>query len=433
MKISVVGTGYVGLVAGTCLADMGHEVTCVDKDEKKIALLNDGGIPIFEPGLEHLVARNMREGRLFFTTEGPSAVANSEVAYIAVGTPSSEDGSADLSGVLAVAEMIGKAMVGPLTVVVKSTVPVGTADQVRATVGANTSHAFDVVSNPEFLKEGAAIDDFTHPDRIVVGFSKPETAQVIEELYSPLLRTGKPLLTMDNRSAELSKYAANAFLATKISFINELARLCERVGADVEHVRKGAGTDSRIGLRFFFPGVGYGGSCFPKDVRALGTIAKEAGMPLEILEAVESVNREQKKLLAQKVFKRFGSDLSSRRFAVWGLSFKPQTDDMREAPSIVIIRMLQKAGATIVAYDPEAMEEARQVFGDSIEYASNAMGATDGCDALLLVTEWNEFRTPRWSDMYHRMTEAVVFDGRNIYAKDKLESEGFEYYCVGRS
>ncbi len=432
MKISVVGTGYVGLVAGTCLADMGHDVTCVDKDEKKIALLNDGGIPIYEPGLEHLVTRNLREGRLSFTTEGPGAVASSEVAYIAVGTPSADDGSADLSGVLAVAEMIGKAMVGPLTVVVKSTVPVGTADKVRAAVGANTSHAFDVVSNPEFLKEGAAIDDFTHPDRIVVGFSKPETAQVIEELYSPLLRTGKPLLTMDNRSAELSKYAANAFLATKISFINELARLCELVGADVDHVRKGAGSDSRIGLRFFFPGVGYGGSCFPKDVRALGTTAKQAGMDLEILEAVESVNREQKKFLAQKVFKRFGADLSNRRFAVWGLSFKPQTDDMREAPSIVIIRMLQEAGATIVAYDPEAMDEARQVFGDSIEYASSAMGATDGCDGLLLITEWNEFRTPRWADLYHRMAEAVVFDGRNIYPRDKLQEAGFEYHCVGR-
>jgi len=411
---------------------MGHEVTCVDKDERKIALLNEGGIPIFEPGLEHLVARNLREKRLFFTTDGVSAIGKSEVAYIAVGTPSAEDGSADLSGVLAVAEMIGGAMSGPLTVVVKSTVPVGTADRVRAAVDAKTSHAFDVVSNPEFLKEGAAIDDFTHPDRIVVGFSKPETVRVIEELYSPLLRTGKPLLAMDNRSAELSKYAANAFLATKISFINELARLCERVGADVDHVRKGAGTDSRIGLRFFFPGVGYGGSCFPKDVRALGTTAKQAGMPLEILEAVESVNRKQKKLLAQKVFKRFGSDLSNRRFGVWGLSFKPQTDDMREAPSIVIIRMLQEAGASIVAYDPEAMEEARHVFGDTIEYATSAMGATDGCDALLLVTEWNEFRTPRWSDMYHRMAEPVVFDGRNIYPRDKLEEAGFEYHCVGR-
>ncbi|MEE2750261.1 MAG: UDP-glucose/GDP-mannose dehydrogenase family protein [Myxococcota bacterium] len=432
MDICVVGTGYVGLVAGTCLADMGHRVVCVDRDARKIEVLQNGGVPIYEPGLEHLVARNIGNERLSFTTDGGEAIRGAEVVFIAVGTPSADDGSADLSGVLAVADQVGRSMSGPMTVVVKSTVPVGTADRVREAIAQHGTHAFDVVSNPEFLKEGAAIDDFTHPDRIVVGFAKPETRKVVEDLYAPLLRTGKPILYMDNRSAELAKYVSNAFLATKISFINEIARLCEVVGADVDQVRKGAGSDSRIGTRFFFPGIGYGGSCFPKDVKALSHTAEAAGSPLRILEVVEAVNVSQKRLLAEKVLERFGKDLQGRRFAVWGLAFKPQTDDMRQAPSLVIIEELLSAGAEIVAFDPEAMAEARAEFGDRIRYSEGATVAADGCDALLLLTEWNAFRRPDWEDIGPRMKHRIVFDGRNIYSRQELELLGFEYHCVGR-
>ncbi|MFT5583741.1 MAG: UDPglucose 6-dehydrogenase [Cognaticolwellia sp.] len=432
MDICVVGTGYVGLVAGTCLADLGHMVTCVDRDVAKVELLKSGGVPIYEPGLDQLIKRNVREGRLHFTTDGPTAVAKSEVSYIAVGTPSAADGSADLSGVMAVAKMIGESMVKACTVVIKSTVPVGTADKVRKILSDSTAQPFDVVSNPEFLKEGAAIEDFLKPDRIVVGCSEPETEAIVRELYGPLLRTGKPILFMDNRSAELSKYAANAFLATKISFINELSLLCEAVGADVDNVRLGAGSDSRIGLRFFFPGVGYGGSCFPKDVKALMRTGEEAGFPLSIVDAVEQVNARQKQVLFNKVTRVFGTDLSGKTFAVWGLSFKPQTDDMREAPSVVVIDALLAAGAKVVAYDPEAMEEAKHSLGDRITYAESRMHALQGADALLLITEWNEFRNPDWDQVASTMPGRHIFDGRNIYDPAQLNSVGFTYHGIGR-
>ena len=432
MQLCIVGTGYVGLVAGTCLADMGHQVVCVDKDERKVTLLQDGRVPLYEPGLEHLVHRNVREGRLTFTTNGAEAIAQAEVAYIAVGTPSSVDGSADLSGVMAVAEMIGQAMAGPLTVVIKSTVPVGTSARVRGIIRGTTEHDFDVVSNPEFLKEGAAIDDFTRPDRIVVGCEKPETVEVMERIYRPLLRSGKPIFFMDNCSAELTKYASNAFLATRISFINEIALLREKLGADVEMVRKGTGSDSRIGSRFFFPGVGYGGSCFPKDVRALVKTAQDAGSPLKILDAVQAVNAAQKEILANRILARFGADLSGKRFAIWGLAFKPETDDMREAPSLVVIARLLAAGAEVVAYDPEAMEEAEKLLGNTVTLAESPEEAVDGADALLVVTEWNEFRAPDWEDIATRMRQRTVLDGRNIYDPERLRAAGFQYYGVGR-
>jgi UDPglucose 6-dehydrogenase len=432
MRICVVGTGYVGLVAGTCLADLGHRVICVDNNAQKIADLQEGKVPIYEPGLEHLIHRNVREGRLSFTTDVLQSIQVAEVAFIAVGTPSGEDGSADLSGVFAVAESIAKAMAGPLTVVIKSTVPVGTADKVRTILEASASHAFDVVSNPEFLKEGAAISDFMKPDRIVVGCGDTATHEVMNCIYKPLMRTSKPILFMDNRSAELSKYAANAFLATRISFINEIARLCDSLGADVEHVRRGAGSDSRIGLRFFFPGIGYGGSCFPKDVRALISMAKETGQSLQILDAVEAVNARQKSFFLEKLDARFGADLQGKRFAVWGLAFKPQTDDMREAPSLVLIEGLLKRGATVLAYDPEAMDEARHHLGDRIEYSSSKMEAVKGVDALILVTEWHEFRNPEWQAVKEAMATPIVFDGRNIFDPDRLRQLGFEYHGVGR-
>jgi len=432
MNIAVVGTGYVGLVVGTLLADMGHQVICVDNDERKVEGLKVGIIPIYEPGLEHLVKRNVHEERLSFTQDIKAAVAASEVAYIAVGTPSADDGSADLSGVFAVAREIGSHAIASLTVVIKSTVPVGTADGVRAALADSSSLSHDVVSNPEFLKEGTAIDDFRNPDRIIVGCASEAPRRVMERLYKPLLRTGKPILFMDNRSAEMSKYAANAFLATRISYINELARLCELVDADIDAVRRGAGSDSRIGLRFFFPGAGYGGSCFPKDVRALQHTAEEHDLHLHVVEAAEQVNLEQKRLLARKVFARFGPDLTGVKLALWGLAFKPRTDDMREAPSRIIVKMLLDAGATIVAYDPEAMGEARKQMGDIITYAESSAEALDGADALLVVTEWNEFRSPDFDAMKARMARPVIFDGRNIYDPTELAALGFEYYCIGR-
>ncbi len=433
MNISVVGTGYVGLVAGTCLADLGHHVICCDRDEAKINKLEQGGIPIYEPGLDHLVVRNVREGRLAFTTDTADAVGRTDVVYIAVGTPPAEDGSADLSGVFAVATLIGQAMTRPTTVVIKSTVPVGTADRVRERVGASAKHAFDVVSNPEFLKEGNAIEDFQKPDRIVVGCQEDRTREVMNELYEPLVRSGNPIIFMDNRSAELTKYTANAFLATRISFINEIALLCERLGADVDAVRKGAGSDSRIGMRFFFPGVGYGGSCFPKDVKALMSTAEDHGFPLSILQAVEDVNARQKAVLGDKVVARFGEDLTGRTIAVWGLSFKPETDDMREAPSVVTIHDLLARGARVQVFDPEAMEEARSELGDRVTWAANPVQAAQGAHALLLVTEWNEFRKPDWSEVTDAMAaDPVVFDGRNIWSPSRMRSAGFEYHCIGR-
>ena len=432
MNICVVGTGYVGLVVGTCMADLGFTVTCVDRDTDKIDGLKQGIIPIYEPGLQPILHRNAREGRLRFTTDGVSAISAADVIYVAVGTPGLADGSADLSGVLSVARLIGANLGRRGVVVIKSTVPVGTADRVRAAVGERASHEFDVVSNPEFLKEGAAIDDFTHPERIVVGCSTAHAREVMGHLYGGLVRSGKPILFMDNRSAELTKYAANALLATKISFMNELAGLCEQVGADIEAVRRGAGSDSRIGMRFLFAGAGYGGSCFPKDVRALVDTAREAGVELQIASAVEAVNAAQKHVLAAKIKARFGDDLTGRTIAVWGLAFKPQTDDVREAPALTLCRELLAAGAHVRAYDPEAQRTARAVLGDQVHYAESSMSAADGADALALVTEWNEFRNPDLDALHAAMKQPVVFDGRNIYDPAELRERGFEYHGIGR-
>lgn len=432
MKITVVGTGYVGLVVGTCMADMGHTVAGVDSDEGKISALQAGRVPIYEPGLDQLIERNVREGRLSFSRNVHAALAEARVVFIAVGTPSAADGSADLSGVFQVARDVATTATGPVTVIIKSTVPVGTADQVRSIMRENMTFEFDVVSNPEFLKEGAAIDDFLRPDRIVCGLATDSARKVMEDLYAPLVRSGKPILFMDNRSAELCKYTANAFLATRISFINEIARLCDAVGADVDSVRKGAGTDSRIGLRFFYPGAGYGGSCFPKDVKALQETARAHGIELEVVGAVENVNDAQKHLLAEMVHQRFGADLTGRRFAVWGLSFKPETDDMREAPALVVIDRLLAAGATVTAYDPESMHEARRILGDRVTFADRSLDAVADADALILVTEWNEFRSPDFALVKSKLKTPVVFDGRNIWNPASLREMGFEYRCIGR-
>jgi len=432
MNLCVIGTGYVGLVAGTCLADLGHKVICVDNDPAKIERLRSGLLPIYEPGLAHLVVRNVAEERLCFTTEAADAITRSEVVFIAVGTPSASDGSADISAVIAVAGMIARQATVPSTVIIKSTVPVGTADRVRAHLASLSDLPHEVVSNPEFLKEGAAVDDFMYPDRIIVGCQGDRARAVMERLYKPVLRTGKPILFMDNRSAEMSKYASNAFLATRISFINEIARLCEAVGADVDAVRRGAGSDSRIGHRFFFPGAGYGGSCFPKDVRALQFTAREAGMDLVIVDAVERVNEDQKKVLAGKVLERFGHDLRGRRIAVWGLAFKPGTDDTREAPSLVTVDAFVRAGATVVGYDPEAAEEFRKRSPHAIQYTRTSAEALDGADALVVITEWPEFRNPNLDAIRTRMRTPVVFDGRNIFDPAEMAATGIEYHCLGR-
>ncbi len=432
MNICVIGTGYVGLVAGACLSEMGHQVVCVDKILSKVEMLRACKMPIYEVGLEDVVKEGMAQGMLSFTDDGPGSVAGCEVVFIAVGTPSASDGSANLDGVMAVASMIGKAAAGPLTVVIKSTVPVGTADRVAAILRESSSFAHDVVNNPEFLKEGAALEDFRNPDRIIVGCAGEGPRRIMERLYKPLLRLGKPILFMDNRSAEMSKYAANAFLATRISFINELALLCERVGADIEAVRRGAGSDNRIGTQFFHPGVGYGGSCFPKDVRALQNTAHGCDFNLRILAAVEDVNQGQKAVLGQKVLRRFGGDLSGLKVALWGLAFKPGTDDMREAPSLVIIDMLLEANATISAFDPEAMDEARGLLGDRIDYAAAPLSALDGADMLLVVTEWDAFRNPDLDELRQRMRQLIVFDGRNIYEPTEFAEAGVELHCIGR-
>jgi UDPglucose 6-dehydrogenase len=414
------------------MADMGHSVTCVDSDESKISALLAGKVPIYEPGLDQLIERNVREARLGFTRDLVGPLSKSRVVFIAVGTPSLPDGHADLSGVFAVAKAVASIAQGPVTFIIKSTVPVGTADRVRALVAETMQYPFDIVSNPEFLKEGAAIDDFLRPDRIVVGILRPETREVMDELYAPLVRTGKPILYMDNRSAEMTKYTANAFLATRISFINEIATLCNLVGADVESVRRGAGTDSRIGTRFFFPGVGYGGSCFPKDVRALIETAREHGLELQVVNAVEAVNERQKHLLADRVLKRFGPDLSGLRIALWGLSFKPGTDDMREAPAITIAARLLAAGAEVIGYDPEAMHEARRVLDPRVQYVDRPMDAVKGADMLLLLTEWNEFRSPDFQIVKSLMRQHILYDGRNIWNPTDMRKLGFEYECIGR-
>jgi len=433
VKLCVIGTGYVGLVAGTCFAEGGNDVMCVDIDAAKIAALQKSVVPIYEPGLEELIRRNINERRLTFTTDLAAAVKASEMCFIAVGTPESHDGSADLRAVLAVAGSIAAAMDGYRVIVCKSTVPVGTADKVRAAVRAKTQHDFDVISNPEFLKEGAAVEDFMKPDRVVIGGDSERAIEMMRALYSPFVRTENPILAMDNRSAEMTKYAANAFLATRISFVNEIANLCERVGADVAEVRRGIGSDRRIGHHFLFPGVGYGGSCFPKDVQAIIRTAHENGLQFPLLNAVEEVNETQKRLLVEKVVRRFGEKLDGRRFAIWGLAFKPRTDDMREAPAIVIIDELLKRGAAIEAHDPEALNEARRVFGDRVNYHRLNYDALQGVDALLIVTDWNEFRRPDFPRMRSLMKAAVIFDGRNLYEGDVMRQHGFVYFPIGRA
>lgn len=432
MKICVIGTGYVGLVAGTCFAETGNDVICVDVDKRKIKILNKGVIPIYEPGLKELVDRNTKKGRLSFTTDLDKAVKESLINFIAVGTPPDEDGSSDLRHVLDVARAIGRAMNGYKIIVDKSTVPVGTADQVREILRQETDHPFDVVSNPEFLKEGAAIDDFMRPDRVVIGVDDSRAEALMNDLYSPFVRTGHPIIIMDVRSAEMTKYVSNAMLATKISFMNEISALCEKVGANVTMVRQGIGADRRIGHQFLFPGCGYGGSCFPKDIKALIHTADENGIELRILKAVEDVNERQKRLLIDKVKQFFGEDLSGKRFGIWGLSFKPRTDDMREAPSIVIINGLLEAGGRIRAYDPQAMEVAHRIFGDRITLVKDEYKAAKGANALLIITEWNEFREPNFELLHKVMKDPVIFDGRNIYASRKMGSLGFRYFSIGR-
>jgi len=436
MKIAVVGTGYVGLVTGACLADVGIEVTCVDVNEQKINNLKRGSLPIYEPGLDAIVERNAASGRLKFTTSLAEALPGAEAVFIAVGTPPGEDGSADLQYVLAVADGIGRTMNDYLVVITKSTVPVGTAEKVRgalqkALTERGSSLPFDVASNPEFLKEGAAIDDFMKPDRIVCGVEGTRAQEVLSRLYQPFTLNGHPVLFMDIPSAEMTKYAANAMLATKISFMNDIANLCEIMGADVNMVRKGIGSDPRIGNKFIYPGIGYGGSCFPKDVKALARTAKENGYTMRILEAVEAVNDDQKNVLVNKVTAHFGQDLRGKHFAFWGLSFKPQTDDMREAPSVVIAEALMARGATVTAYDPVAIEEAKHQLQDRIQYADNAYAALAGADALLLITEWPEFRVPDWDRVRDALNAPVVLDGRNIYQGSELRQKGFTYSGIG--
>ncbi|HEX7810461.1 MAG TPA: UDP-glucose/GDP-mannose dehydrogenase family protein [Burkholderiales bacterium] len=439
MKITIIGTGYVGLVSGACFADLGNDVLCLDLDEKKVATLNAGGIPIYEPGLEQLVKHNAAAGRLRFTTNVEESVAHGAVQFIAVGTPADQDGSADMRHVLAAARNIGRYMNDYRVVVDKSTVPVGTAERVHAVIEEELKRrglniAFGVVSNPEFLKEGAAVNDFMRPDRIVVGSSDERATQAMRQLYNPLLRNHDRMLVMDTRSAELTKYAANAMLATRISFMNELANLAEKLGANVEAVRNGIGSDQRIGYHFLYAGVGYGGSCFPKDIQALQHTAGEYGMQLTIVDAVEKVNRTQKQRILEKVRIRFGEQLDGRTFAIWGLSFKPNTDDMREAPSRVVINGLLSRGATVNVYDPVAMEEAKRVFAKEpgVRFASSTTAALDGADALIIVTEWKEFRSPDFEDMKKRLKTPVVFDGRNLYDPALMRAAGVEYFSVGR-
>ncbi len=439
MKITIIGTGYVGLVTGTCLAEVGNDVLCLDVDAAKIATLNAGGVPIHEPGLEPLIRRNAAAGRLRFTTDPDAGVAHGTLQFIAVGTPPEEDGSADMQYVLAAARSIGRRMTEFKIIVDKSTVPVGTADRVRGAIaeelGARRLRVpFAVASNPEFLKEGAAIEDFMKPDRVVIGADDERAIAALRAVYAPFMRNHDRLLVMDVRSAELTKYAANAMLATRISFMNELANLADALGADVEHVRQGIGSDPRIGYHFLYPGVGYGGSCFPKDVQALQRTASEAGLPFRILDAVEAANAEQKRMLGRKLVARFGETLTGRRFAIWGLAFKPNTDDMREAPSRDLIVELLERGATVTAYDPVAMHEAQRVFGDDarIAYAANPMAALEGAEALVIVTEWKEFRSPDFDRIKAMLATPAIFDGRNLYDPAMVRGRGFEYFPVGR-
>jgi len=436
MKIVVVGTGYVGLVTGACLAEVGTDVICVDVNEEKINNLKNGILPIYEPGLDDIVERNFKKGRLHFSTNLEEAIVGAQIAFIAVGTPPGEDGSADLKYVLQVASQVGKYMNGYLIVVTKSTVPVGTASKVKKCIKESLKERsanidFDVASNPEFLKEGAAVDDFLKPDRIVIGIESEKAKNLLHQLYDPFVLNGHPILFMDIPSAEMTKYAANAMLATKISFMNDIANLCERVGADVNAVRNGIGSDPRIGNRFIYPGIGYGGSCFPKDVKALIHTAQNYKYEMRILQAVDDVNDDQKKVIFEKIKKHYNGDLNNKTFCIWGLSFKPKTDDMREAPSLVLIDALHEAGAKIQAYDPVAMAEAKHLIDGKVDLKEDAISATENADAIILVTEWPEFRLPDWEVICKQMKNTVIFDGRNIYHKADMKKLGFTYYGIG--
>ena len=432
MNITVIGTGYVGLVAGACLSDMGNDVICVDNNLDKIEQLKRGIIPIYEPGLEELVKSNTREGRLTFSSDLDTAVKQSEVCFIAVGTPQGEDGSADLQYVFTVAKSIAQAMNGYKVIVDKSTVPVGTADKVSELIRQHTKYDFDVISNPEFLKQGNAVEDFLHPDRVVIGSNSDRATRIMQDIYAPFFRTGNRVIVMDVKSAEMTKYAANSFLATKISFMNEIANVCEKVGADAEMVRIGMSTDSRIGNKFLFPGLGYGGSCFPKDVKALIKTGTDYGCDMSIIKSADNTNKRQRQIYINKILNKFGKNLTGKTFAVWGLSFKPKTNDMREAPSITIINELLSMGAKIKAYDPKAFDCAKFYLGDKITYANSAYDALVDADALLLITEWNEFRRPDFNKIKSLLKKPIIFDGRNQYDNNKLISYGFEYFQMGK-
>ncbi len=432
MKITVVGTGYVGLVTGTCLAETGNDVLCVDIDKNKVEAMKNGEVPIYEPHLDSLFERNIEAGRLNFTTELSEGLPFGEVIFLALPTPEGEDGSADLSYVLGVAEEIGKQIRDYKVIVDKSTVPVGTADKVRATIAQYTDVEFDVVSNPEFLREGFAVDDFLKPERIIIGASSEKAADIMNRLYKPFVRSGNPIIMMDEKSAELTKYAANSFLATKITFMNEIANYCERIDANVDKVRMGMGTDTRIGKRFLFPGIGYGGSCFPKDVKALHRSGNEVDFSFRILDAVVDINEQQKTILFPKMKNYFQGDLSGKKIAIWGLAFKPETDDIREAPALYMIEKLKEAGAEISAFDPEAMDNVQRKIGDKINYVEDMYAATENADALLICTEWSIFRTPDYDLLKKNMNNNVIFDGRNLYEVNEVNKEGFAYYSIGR-
>jgi UDPglucose 6-dehydrogenase len=432
MKIAVVGTGYVGLVSGTCFAETGNTVICVDNNPKKVESLRRGKMTIYEPGLDVLFDRNTKEGRLTFTTSLEEGIKDAEVIFLALPTPPGEDGSADLKYILGVADDLGKTMKQYAVIVDKSTVPVGTAEKVTAAIAANAKVEFDVVSNPEFLREGVAVDDFMKPDRVVVGTESPRAQEIMKRLYAPLVRQGNPVIFMDERSAEMTKYAANSFLAMKITFMNEIANLCERAGADVDNVRRGIGTDSRIGKRFLFPGIGYGGSCFPKDVQALGKTASEYGYDFKILNSVMKVNDKQKTKMMPIIKDYFDGELKGKTIAIWGLAFKPHTDDIREAPALYNIKSLRRAGAKVVVFDPEAMDNIRTVIGRKVKYAKSMYDALDGADALMIMTEWPEFRSPDFDKMSEALNNKVIFDGRNLYDLENMQQKGFTYYSIGR-
>ena len=432
MKIAVIGTGYVGLVTGTCLAETGNIVTCVDIDQKKVQKLKNGVIPIYEPNLNNFFQRNIAQNRLFFTTDLAEGIKDAQLIFLALPTPPGDDGSADLSYILSVAKELGEIIEDYKVIIDKSTVPVGTAEKVAKVIGESSKVGFDVVSNPEFLREGFAVEDFMKPERVVVGTSSKKAKKLMEELYQPFVRQGNPIIFMDEKSAELTKYASNSFLATKITFMNEIANYCEMIGADVDMVRKGMGTDSRIGKRFLFPGIGYGGSCFPKDVKALKKAGQIENYQFKIIDSVMEVNEIQKMSLVKKLKSYFGDDLNGKRFALWGLAFKPETDDIREAPSLSIIKELTNSGAEVISYDPEAMDNVRDLVGDKIKYSKNSLEALDSVDALLIATEWSAFRNPDFNLMHSLMKSPIIFDGRNLYSLESMEERRFYYQSVGR-